>query len=141
MTKLSRIAFHFGTVLLLLTGLAHLAGHFSGPPSGLSAEQQAAFEKASTVQFAMPTGEMRTLIDIQNAFSLYFAIFTIALAIVLWLSVRKLEDPRPVLLVVAVATAVAAGVTIIYAILPPFVMLALSAAAFLTAALAPKSVR
>ncbi|MGD9630954.1 MAG: hypothetical protein AB7V18_17085 [Pyrinomonadaceae bacterium] len=134
MERKARVAFYIGAVFLFLLGAIHSLAHFSGVPAGLDAEQQRAMDLATTIRFAMPTGEMRTIIDIQNAFSLYFVIFPITLAVVLWLTVRKLPDPRPVLLVAAFAMFASAAVTYIYAILPPFIMFVIAGLAFVASA-------
>lgn len=130
MERGANIFFYTGTVLLFLIGGVHLLAHFSGDPPDLNAEQKKTVELASTVQFEMPSGELRTLMDIQSAFSLYFVIFPIALALVLWLTVRKLQDPRSVLVVASFTALSAAVVTYVYAILPPLVMLVAAGTAF-----------
>lgn len=83
-------------------------------------------------------GESRTFFEIQNAFSLYFVIFPIGLAGILWLAARQKIDMRPMLTVAAVLMLAAAAVTYVYAILPPLLMMLFTSICFAASVIAAK---
>lgn len=90
MKGISKILFYVGNTLLFLTGIAHLIGGLSGTPEPVNDQQKQLLELLPKTMFEMPSGEMRSYLDIHNAFSLYFVVFPIGLALILWIvSPRK----------------------------------------------------
>lgn len=139
MNKLPNIFFYVGEVVLLLIGVIHLLTHFMGSPQPTNDNQRKFLELFSTTTFAMPSGEQRTYEDILNAFSLYFGVLMIALAVLVWISSKSPETLKPSLIVSAVVMIVTAFITFKYAILPPLIMMLIVAVCFLLSALLAKN--
>lgn len=123
MSKFSKILFYIGDVVLFLIGAFHLLGHFTSSPIGANDNQRKFLELFSTTPFEMPSGEMRTYLDIYNAFSLYFGVFAIGMAGVIWFSSKDSAILKRSLIFSSVIMLVTAFITFKYAILPPLVMM------------------
>ena len=130
MGKISSILFYVGDAFLFLIGLIHLVTHFVGSPEPANTEQKTFLDLFKSTQFKMPSGESRTYEDIFNAFSLYFGILVIGMAIMMWISSRHQETHRPSMIVGAIIMFITAAVTFKYAILPPLVMMLIVAVCF-----------
>ena len=139
MGKLPMILFYVGEIVLFLIGVIHLLTHFMGSPQPTNDNQRKFLELFSTTTFAMPSGEQRTYEDILNAFSLYFGVLMIALAVLVWISSKSPETLKPSLIVSAVVMIVTAFITFKYAILPPLIMMLIVAVCFLLSALLAKN--
>src|SRR5262249_39078596 len=141
MKKLAKLLFYVGDVVLFLTGALHLMAHFSQTSEGANEEQRKLFELLATVQFTMPSGELRTYDSIFSSFSLYFAIFPIAMALMVWIAARSRATFKPSLAVGTLAMLVITFVTYKYAFMIPLVMVATTAVCFLIALLFARSDR
>ena len=139
MGKLPMILFYVGEIVLFLIGVIHLLTHFRGSPQPTNENQRKFLELFSTTTFAMPSGEQRTYEDILNAFSLYFGVLTIALAVLVWISSKSSETLKPSLIVSAIVMLSTAFITFKYAILPPMIMMLIVAVCFLLSALLSKN--
>lgn len=134
MNKLTTILFYVGEVVLFLIGVIHLATHFMGSPQPANENQKKFLELFSTTTFAMPSGEQRTYQDILNAFSLYFGVLLIGLAIIVWISSRSMETFKPSMIITSILMLITTFITFKYAILPPLIMMLIVAICFLLSA-------
>lgn len=137
-SKLSSILFHVGNVVLFLTGVAHTIGHFSGKPEPVNDQQRQFLELLPKTMFEMPSGEQRSYDDIHHAFSLYFSVFPIFVALILWSVSKDGNGFRRALIIAAVMMLALAIITYKFAILPPLVMMAITAICFAGAAVTAK---
>lgn len=135
MKNLGRTLFYAGTAILFLMGIFHAVGHFSGPPENMGPDQMNALLRMETVKFNMPGGEQRTMDEIMNAYSLYFAIFPVALAAVMFFVRKSLAVLRPSLVVSIMAMLLSGFVTWKYAIFPPLIMMGIVAVCYVGALL------
>lgn len=133
MNKFSKILFHIGNTILLLIGLAHLAAHFSSVPLPVDENQRKFLELFSSTKFAMPSGEMRSYEEIFSAFSLYFVVFPIGMAVMLWIASGHWKTLKSLLLVASIMMFLTAFITFKYAIFPPSIMMLITAICFLVA--------
>ncbi len=73
---------------MLLTASAHLIGHFQAPDTSTE-EKKALVDSMNNVQFQMDSFFSRSILDLFNAFSLYFSVQLFLLALVCFVIVRS----------------------------------------------------
>lgn len=134
MSKLSLVAFRVGAWTSILTSLAHLAGHVSGPQAPKNETEAKLTELMTTYGFALPGAPRRTMMELFDGFSLSFTLY-LALTGVLALAIARSRGAVPELYrFTAVALAgsygILLGISLRHFFLAPTLCLGLAFVAF-----------
>ena len=119
--------FKIGSYILLSTTFIHLLGHFQERIPANETEKQL-FELAQNYKFEI-MGSTRSLMDFQNGFSLFFALFCLFVAVLnLFIASRvadRVEVMRGVLKINIAGMAIATGICIVYFFAAPLTFMTL----------------
>jgi len=107
MSRRQMLAFRVGSVLWILTGLAHTIGYFMGRPEPASEEEATLFALFDGLRIRM-AGIERTIGQVYDGFSLTFAILVFLLGFLGLIWLRSPGVPAGILRRVAGMNAVAA---------------------------------
>jgi len=87
--------FKWGTYAMIITGAAHLFGHFQAPNLSTPAQKNL-YDLMSTVQFELDPMFTRSAMDVSNAFSLFLSMMLFLLFVACFIVLRS--DPNPELI-------------------------------------------
>lgn len=135
---MQRTAFKVGCYLAFFTAALHMVGQVAGGLEPADQTQRDVLELAANHKFLFPGGVMRSLMDLQDGFSLVFAVLTaLSGGMGLIVARRAIGDP---LLMTATARAMAGAYLVLLAIslthffiVPTMCFLAIAAAFSLAA--------
>jgi hypothetical protein len=135
------VSFTIGCWAAIVTAVAHLVGHVSGPAGPTDEAGRELAELATTYPIPLPDGSTRVLMDLYAGFSLTFVVFLAFVGGVgLMVRARCRDD---VVMMTAVARAAAAAgsvmvaISLLYWFIVPSLMLAVMTFGFLLASVAP----
>ena len=119
--------FKVGSYILLATTFIHLMGHFQ-ERLPLNETEKQLFELAQNYKFDI-MGSARSLMDFQNGFSLFFALFCLFISVLnLYIAARMADRAdviRGILKINIIGMAMASGICAVYFFAAPLTFMAL----------------
>ena len=133
--------FRFGCWAAIASALVHLVGHVAGPQAPVNDTERQLATLATSYQYALPFGAMRSLMDLLNGFSLMLALQLAMMGVAGLVVAKRAHQDGPLMRAVARTFAVGGAILVVlslrYFFLVPSMSLSVVALCFFMAAVSP----